>query len=123
MSRLEQEHPIPVAVTRPIVLDFLLTAKAVATATQGPRDFPEYNTDGLPGEVAGAFIRLGIHDEFLNLDFPMTGQLFDYVEHPFMKKVSHKLLEPLFQFYIRIWDNFSWAKSTKTEAEKRVLWQ
>ncbi|KAJ7118193.1 hypothetical protein C8R44DRAFT_738148 [Mycena epipterygia] len=56
MSRLEQEHPIPVAVARPIVLDFLLTANAVATATQGPRDFPEYNADGLLGEVASAFV-------------------------------------------------------------------
>ncbi|KAJ7127201.1 hypothetical protein C8R44DRAFT_733827 [Mycena epipterygia] len=40
-----------------------------------------------------------------------------------MKKVSSELLEPLFQFYICIRDDFSWAESTKTEAEKRVLRQ
>ncbi|KAJ7127195.1 hypothetical protein C8R44DRAFT_733820 [Mycena epipterygia] len=56
MSWLEQEHPIPVAVARPIVLDFLLTANAIVTVTQGPRDFPEYNADGLLGKVAGAFV-------------------------------------------------------------------
>ncbi|KAJ7118194.1 hypothetical protein C8R44DRAFT_878818 [Mycena epipterygia] len=74
--------------------------------------------------------RPGIRDEFLNLDFPTTGQLFDYAEHPFMKKVSRELLEPLFQFYIRIRDDFSWAESTKPRlrsacfgSESVIIWK
>jgi len=67
--------------------------------------------------------RYGVRDEFLNLDFSDTAQLFDFAEHPFMKRISREVLEPMLQIYLRIREDFSWAADTKTEAEKVFLRQ
>jgi hypothetical protein len=46
-------------------------------------------------------------DEFLNCDFPTVGQMVDFAHHPFMARVSREILEPLYQFFLRIREDFT----------------
>ncbi|KAJ7913289.1 hypothetical protein B0H13DRAFT_1873972 [Mycena leptocephala] len=64
-----------------------------------------------------------VRDEFLNCDFPTVGQMVDFAHHPFMARVSREILEPLYQFFLRIREDFTWSPETKTKGEKRVMRQ
>ncbi|KAJ7875236.1 hypothetical protein B0H13DRAFT_1894189 [Mycena leptocephala] len=64
-----------------------------------------------------------IRDEFLNCDFPTVGQMVDFAHHPFMARVSREILEPLYQFFLRIREDFTWSPESKTKGEKHVMWQ
>ncbi|KAJ7913280.1 hypothetical protein B0H13DRAFT_1873964 [Mycena leptocephala] len=61
-----------------------------------------------------------VRDEFLNCDFPTVGQMVDFAHHPFMARVSREILEPLYQFFLRIREDFTWSPESKTKGEKRV---
>ncbi|KAJ7933434.1 hypothetical protein B0H13DRAFT_1856210 [Mycena leptocephala] len=64
-----------------------------------------------------------VRDEFLNCDFSTVGQMVDFAHHPFMARVSREILEPLYQFFLRIREDFTWSPETKTKGEKRVMRQ
>ncbi|KAJ7814305.1 hypothetical protein B0H13DRAFT_1924900 [Mycena leptocephala] len=64
-----------------------------------------------------------VRNEFLNCDFPTVGQMVDFAHHPFMARVSREILEPLYQFFLRICEDFTWSPETKTKGEKRVMRQ
>jgi hypothetical protein len=64
-----------------------------------------------------------VRDEFLNCDFSTVGQMVDFAHHPFMARVSREILEPLYQFFLRIREDFTWSPESKTKGEKRVMRQ
>ncbi|KAJ7814190.1 hypothetical protein B0H13DRAFT_2381917 [Mycena leptocephala] len=64
-----------------------------------------------------------VRDEFLNCDFPTVRQMVDFTHHPFMARVSREILEPLYQFFLRIREDFTWSPESKTKGEKRVMRQ
>ncbi|KAJ7834185.1 hypothetical protein B0H13DRAFT_1914213 [Mycena leptocephala] len=61
-----------------------------------------------------------IRDKFLNCDFPTVGQMVDFAHHPFMARVSREILEPLYQFFLRIREDFTWSPETKTKGKSGV---
>lgn len=64
-----------------------------------------------------------VRDEFLNCNFETVGQMYDFANHPFLAQVSRELLEPLYQSFLRIREDFTWAPETKTKGERRVMRQ
>jgi hypothetical protein len=40
-----------------------------------------------------------------------------------MVQVSHEILEPLYQFFLRIYEDFTWSPETKMKGEKLVMQQ
>ncbi|KAJ7882520.1 hypothetical protein B0H13DRAFT_2344605 [Mycena leptocephala] len=64
-----------------------------------------------------------VRDEFLNCDFPTVGQMVDFAHHPFMARVSREILEPLYQFFLHIHEDFTWSPESKTKGEKCVMRQ
>ncbi|KAJ7849894.1 hypothetical protein B0H13DRAFT_1905999 [Mycena leptocephala] len=62
-----------------------------------------------------------VRDEFLNCDFPTVGQMVDFAHHPFMARVSREILEPLYQFFLHIREDFTWSPESKTKGEKRIM--
>ncbi|KAJ7882868.1 hypothetical protein B0H13DRAFT_1890714 [Mycena leptocephala] len=64
-----------------------------------------------------------VHDEFLNCNFPTVRQMVDFAHYPFMAQVSREILEPLYQFFLRIHEDFTWSPETKTKGEKHVMHQ
>jgi hypothetical protein len=64
-----------------------------------------------------------VRDEFLNCDFPTVSAMVDFAHHPFMARVSREILEPLYQFFLHIREDFTWSPENRTEGEKRIMRQ
>jgi hypothetical protein len=59
-----------------------------------------------------------VRDEFLNCDYPTVGQMYDFANHPWMMGVSSELLEPMYQLFLRIREDFTWAPELKSKGER-----
>lgn len=64
-----------------------------------------------------------VRDEFLNCEFSTVGQMYDFASHPFMARISRELLEPLYQSFLRIREDFTWSPESKTKGERRIMRQ
>ncbi|KAJ7852561.1 hypothetical protein B0H13DRAFT_1904560 [Mycena leptocephala] len=122
----------------PILQEFRATAMAAARQDHMDTEYPQFHRNGqlrelfyeidlfrplnrMPPSAPKTGVR--VCDEFLNCDFPTVGQMVDFAHHPFMARVSRGILEPLYQFFLRIREDFTWSPETKTKGEKRVMRQ
>ncbi|KAJ7878195.1 hypothetical protein B0H13DRAFT_2346736 [Mycena leptocephala] len=64
-----------------------------------------------------------VRDEFLNLDLPNSASLRTFASNAFMTRLSAEHLEPMVQYFVRIRDEFSWDKRSKTNKEKSAIRQ
>jgi len=64
---------------------------------------------------------LAIRDEFLNLDFPSMGQVFDYSNHPFMTALTREVLEPMYQVFLVIHEDATWRSELKSKGERVAM--
>ncbi|KAJ7910754.1 hypothetical protein B0H13DRAFT_1876472 [Mycena leptocephala] len=141
------------SICSPILQEFRATAMAAAHLDHTDTEYPQFHRNGLLRELFyeidlvpedSALIVRGIRssfhplnpmppatpktgvrvrDEFLNCDFSTVGQMVDFAHHPFMARVSREILEPLYQFFLCIREDFTWSPETKTKGEKRVMRQ
>ncbi|KAJ7915891.1 hypothetical protein B0H13DRAFT_1871638 [Mycena leptocephala] len=126
----------------PILQEFRATAMATARLDHTDTEYPQFHRNGLlrelfyeidlvPEDFALRILCLLLLpkpvsmfcNEFLNCDFPTVGQMVDFAHHPFMARVSREILEPLYQFFLRIREDFTWSPESKTKGEKRVMQQ
>ncbi|KAJ7829337.1 hypothetical protein B0H13DRAFT_1916574 [Mycena leptocephala] len=122
----------------PILQEFRATAMAAARQDHTDTEYPQFHRNGqlrelfyeidlfrplnrMPPSAPKTGVR--VRDEFLNCDFPTVGQMVDFAHHPFMARLSREILEPLYQFFLRIREDFTWSPETKTKGEKRVMCQ
>ncbi|KAJ7880886.1 hypothetical protein B0H13DRAFT_1891549 [Mycena leptocephala] len=141
------------SICSPILQEFRATAMAAAHLDHTDTEYPKFHQNGLLQELFyeidlvpedSALIVRGVHssfrplnpmppatpktgvcvcDKFLNCDFSTVGQMVDFAHHPFMAQVSREILEPLYQFFLHIREDFTWSPETKTKGEKRVMQQ
>lgn len=62
-----------------------------------------------------------LRDEFLNLDFPTLGQLYDFSTHPFIARISTMMLEPMYRLFVHITDAYSSGADPKPRSERRIM--
>lgn len=60
----------------------------------------------------------GVRDEFLHLDFPVPGELYNFSQHPFMASVTRQLLEPLYLAFIHVRDDWTWPIEARNPDER-----
>ncbi|KAJ7875689.1 hypothetical protein B0H13DRAFT_1894013 [Mycena leptocephala] len=132
------------SICSPILQEFRATAMAAARLDHTDTEYLQFHRSGLlrelfyeidlkwpnreeisdvTGEGVPPKTGVRVRDEFLNCDFPTVGQMVDFAHHPFMARVSREILEPLYQFFLRIREDFTWSPETKTKGEKRVMRQ
>ncbi|KAJ6534915.1 hypothetical protein B0H19DRAFT_1080324 [Mycena capillaripes] len=61
-----------------------------------------------------------VREEFLNCNIATIGELFTFANHPFLAKISREVLEPLYQFFLLIREDFTCTPENKSKTERQV---
>ncbi|KAJ7830684.1 hypothetical protein B0H13DRAFT_1915840 [Mycena leptocephala] len=106
-----------ISICSPILQEFRATAMAAARLDHTDTEYPQFHRNGLLQEL---FYEIDlVPEERMSVGLRMV----DFPHHPFMARVSREILEPLYQFFLRIREDFTWSPETKTKGEKHVMRQ